>query len=89
MFALESLLPAVQDGQIPSVDQISALLVALEASEAELVQESRDLRNPARYHVPGELEAYLNLKHHLDTTIIGIALPPLRPCPPDIWDLSR
>jgi prepilin-type N-terminal cleavage/methylation domain-containing protein len=29
----------------------------------------RDLKNPAQHHVPGELEAYLELKHSLTETI--------------------
>src|SRR4029077_21108039 len=44
IFRLESLLPAVQDGDIPSVNEISEILQSLQASEDELQQESRDLK---------------------------------------------
>ena len=27
---------------------------------------------PAKYHVPGELEAYLNLKHGLDAVVTDV-----------------
>ena len=74
IFRLESLVPAVQDGTIPAVGEITDILEKLQASEAELRQASGDLRNPARYHVPGELEAYLDLKHSLHAAIIGIEL---------------
>ena len=74
LFRVESLLPAVQAGKIPSVDEISEILAALQASEEELRSESRDLRNPARHHLPGELEAYLELKHSLDRTIVLVHL---------------
>ena len=72
VFRLETLVGAVQNGTIPSVGEVSEILVALQASEVELRQASADLRNPARYHVPGELEAYLRLKHSLDGAITHV-----------------
>ena len=67
---LQSLVLAVQQDQIiPDAKDVSAILEALEIGEEELRQESLALRNPARNHVPGELEAYLDLKHSLDTAI--------------------
>src|SRR3569623_2445174 len=72
--ALNSLLPAVQDGTVPNPDELSAIVVLLQTTEASLQQESHDLQNPARYHVPGELEAYLELKHGLDTVITQVHL---------------
>jgi prepilin-type N-terminal cleavage/methylation domain-containing protein len=60
---------AVQDGQLPDPAQVSRLLQELQSGEAELRQELSDLKNPARYHVPGELEAYLELKHSLTETL--------------------
>jgi len=63
---LNALLPAVQQGQIPDIDEVVDILGTLETSEASLRQALRDLKNPARHHVPGELEAYLELKHSLE-----------------------
>ncbi len=37
----------------------------LATAEAALKQDFAALNNPASAHVPGELEAYLNLKHDL------------------------
>jgi hypothetical protein len=34
----------------------------LRRREFDLTQELADLENPARFHVPGELDAYLDLK---------------------------
>jgi hypothetical protein len=67
---LQGLLPAVQQGQIPDSQDVADILDALEVSEDALTQASRDLRNPARYQVPGELKAYIELKHHLDVAVI-------------------
>ena len=67
--ALQLLVPAVQNGQIPDANHVSQILEELEVSEADLRQESHDLRNPARF---GELEAYLNLKHSLHTAIANV-----------------
>ena len=67
---LESLKSAVQQNQVPPDPiAVAELFEALEATENDLKQESLDLRNPAKYHIPGELEAYLTLKHSLDETI--------------------
>jgi prepilin-type N-terminal cleavage/methylation domain-containing protein len=55
----------VQAGRIPAAAQIVPILDALQTGEAELKQELLDLDNPARFHVEGELEAYLDLKHSL------------------------
>ena len=66
---LNELLPAVQRGQLPDPEQISRLLMIVEMGKAELMQEMSDLKNPARFHVEGEMEAYLDLKHSLADTI--------------------
>ena len=66
---LNDLLPAIQSGQIPDGPEISRLLEGLRSGEAELRQELADLENPARFHVEGELEAYLDLKHSLQETL--------------------
>jgi hypothetical protein len=63
------LVPVVLEGQLPDPEEISQLVHNLQMGEAELAQELADLKNPARYHVPGELEAYLELKHSLTETL--------------------
>jgi len=63
------LLPAIQDGQIPDAEVIAGILHDVQMGESELRQELADLKNPAQFHVPGELEAYLELKHSLTETI--------------------
>jgi len=65
----EGLVRAVQAGQLPDPAQVARLLEELQRGEAELRQELADLRNPAQFHVPGELEAYLELKHSLTDTL--------------------
>lgn len=66
---LNALLPAVQDGEIPDAEEIAGILHDVQIGESQLRQELADLKNPARFHVPGELEAYLDLKHSLTETI--------------------
>ena len=66
---LQGLVRAVQAGQLPDPDEVARLLEHLQMGEAELGQELADLKNPARFHVPGELEAYLDLKHSLTETL--------------------
>ena len=66
---VQGLVRAVQAGQMPDPAEVASLLQNLQSGEAELRQELADLENPARFHVPGELEAYLELKHSLTDTI--------------------
>jgi len=66
---VDELVRNVQAGKIPDAAQVSPVLDALQAQEAELRQELADLDNPARFHVEGELEAYLDLKHSLEDTV--------------------
>jgi len=63
------LVAAVQAGQLPDPDEVARLVQNLQMGQAELQQELSDLRNPAQYHIPGELEAYLELKHSLTETL--------------------
>jgi hypothetical protein len=53
----------------PTADQVAlilnSLLPAVQRGEAELQNELFSLQNPANLHNPGELEAYLELKHSL------------------------
>ena len=66
---LNALLPAIQRGEIPDPEVIAGILHDVEMGESDLRQELADLKNPAQFHVPGELEAYLELKHSLTETI--------------------
>jgi hypothetical protein len=66
----EVLLPAVQDEQTPPDPNVVArILVDVQSGEAALTDKLRRLRNPSSSHVPGELEAYLELKHSLQELI--------------------
>jgi prepilin-type N-terminal cleavage/methylation domain-containing protein len=65
-------LPAVQDGQVPEPEEVARILQALQDSEADLRLALHALKNPASSHVPGALEAYLELKHSLTTSIAEI-----------------
>jgi prepilin-type N-terminal cleavage/methylation domain-containing protein len=70
IYRLQSIGLAFEQEQIiPDTTEVSAILEALEVGEEELRQSARALRNPARNHIPGELEAYLDLKHSLQTAI--------------------
>ncbi|HET7064140.1 MAG TPA: prepilin-type N-terminal cleavage/methylation domain-containing protein [Rudaea sp.] len=66
----EVLLPAVQDDQSPPDPNVVARILGnVQIGEASLTDNLRRLRNPASSHVPGELEAYLELKHSLQELI--------------------
>jgi prepilin-type N-terminal cleavage/methylation domain-containing protein len=66
----DALLPAVQDGQKPpSPNDVARILGEVQDAEAALKFDLLALKNPAQSHVPGELEAYLELKHSLTTLI--------------------
>lgn len=66
----EVLLPAVQDTQTPpDPDVVARILDRVESGEQALRSDMHALRNPASSHVPGELEAYLELKHSLQALI--------------------
>jgi hypothetical protein len=66
---LNLLVPAVRRGEIPDAEEVARLLHNLQMGTEELKQELADLKNPAQFHVEGELEAYLELKHSLTDTI--------------------
>jgi hypothetical protein len=66
---LNDLAAAVKDGQMPDPDEVARLLHNVQMGEQELRQELSELKNPAHHHVPGEMEAYLDLKHSLTETI--------------------
>jgi prepilin-type N-terminal cleavage/methylation domain-containing protein len=55
--------------QPPTPEQLAeitnVILPAVQGGEADLRQEMHALRNPASLHNPGELAAYLELKHSL------------------------
>jgi prepilin-type N-terminal cleavage/methylation domain-containing protein len=54
-----------REKKAPEPEHVAATLHALEATEAALWAEFHALRNPAKKHQPGELEAYLDLKKSL------------------------
>jgi prepilin-type N-terminal cleavage/methylation domain-containing protein len=57
---------SVQENQtLPDPDDVAAALAGLEQGEATLRAALSALQNPAKRHVPGELEAYLDLKQSL------------------------
>ena len=65
-----TLLPAVQDSQTPpDPSLVASILSEVQASEAALKMDLIALKNPAPSHVPGEREAYLELKLSLTTLI--------------------
>ena len=68
MARLRGLVTSVQEGEVPTADDVVDIVDSLEVTETRLRGALDDLRNPARYHVPGELEAYLELKHSLEVT---------------------
>ena len=69
----QQIVTLVQDKHTPPDSaQVMQTLQSLQQSEMELWQEYFDLRNPASNHVPGELQAYLNLKHSLIAVITQV-----------------
>ena len=67
---MERYLPAVQSGELPpSPILVADFLGDIREAKASLTGILIGLRNPARHHVPGELEAYLELKHALQGTV--------------------
>lgn len=66
----QNLLPAVQDsGMPPDPADVQRILDGVRSGEAALRENFHALKNPASSHVPGELEAYLELKLSLSTLI--------------------
>jgi prepilin-type N-terminal cleavage/methylation domain-containing protein len=57
---------------LPEAGEVSAALQGLQAAEANLWLQYHSLRNPAKKHIPGELDAYLDLKQSLITLITEI-----------------
>jgi len=69
------LLPAVQFLQFdPDTTRVSSLYAELLRRKAALEQDLADLQNPARFHVPGEVEAYLDLKISLEELIAKLGV---------------
>ena len=61
---------SVTDDHVPpSRELVAATLQGLQVAEAALRKDLHALKNPASSHVPGELEAYLDLKHSLTTLL--------------------
>jgi prepilin-type N-terminal cleavage/methylation domain-containing protein len=72
LLGVQVIVPAVQNGQIPELALIAMTLRNLQLGEADLQEALHTLKNPASSHVPGALEAYLELKHSLTTSIAEI-----------------
>jgi prepilin-type N-terminal cleavage/methylation domain-containing protein len=69
----EELVTTVQDEQQPpDPATVAAVLQDLATAEAALQQDLAALDNPAPAHVPGELEAYLDLKHDLQDVVAKV-----------------
>ena len=67
---MERYLPAVQSGEVPPDPLLVAdFLVDIQDAKAGLTGILIGMRNPARNHLPGELEAYLELKHAIQETL--------------------
>ena len=67
---MERYLPAVQSGEVPPDPLLVAdFLVDIQDAKAGLAGILIGMRNPARNHLPGELEAYLELKHAIQETL--------------------
>ena len=66
---LDVLVRNAEGGEIPDPEEVARLLHNVQMGEEELKQEMADLKNPAQFHVEGELEAYLDLKQNLTETI--------------------
>jgi prepilin-type N-terminal cleavage/methylation domain-containing protein len=69
---VQQIVSTVQQGGVPDLELVSNTLQALEQGEADLREEYSALRNPAQNHVPGQLDAYLNLKKSLNDLISGL-----------------
>jgi len=59
----------LQSHEPPSVELVQHALAGLQLGQAALREDLHALKNPASSHVPGELEAYLELKHSLTTLL--------------------
>ena len=69
----QAIVAAFGDGSVlPPPEHVAAVLVELQTVEVALRQEENDLENPAQYHVPGELDAYLDLKHDLHSLLPAV-----------------
>ncbi len=66
---LGRLLPAVQHEPGQHIRELRLFTAELHRRNEALEQALKDLKNPARYHVPGELEAYLDLKISIEGTL--------------------
>ena len=62
----------VNDHAVPTSAMVAETVQGLQLGEAALRQDLHALKNPASSHVPGELEAYLELKHSLTTLIASV-----------------
>jgi prepilin-type N-terminal cleavage/methylation domain-containing protein len=67
---VDDIVSMVQDEhKIPDPAVVAAVLQDLQTAEADLQQDLATLKNPASSQIPGELEAYLDLKHDLQAVV--------------------
>ncbi len=67
---VEDIVTMAQDEhKLPDAETLTAVLHDLQTAESRLEQDLAALDNPASRHLPGELEAYLNLKHDLQAVV--------------------
>lgn len=67
---VEDIVSMVQDEQkIPDPATVAAVLQELQTAEADLQRNLAALENPASDQIPGELQAYLDLKHDLQAVV--------------------
>jgi prepilin-type N-terminal cleavage/methylation domain-containing protein len=65
----KAIVSTVVQGDPPPSTLVDETLQELQLGEAALRRDLHALQNPASSHIPGELEAYLELKHSLTTLI--------------------
>ena len=58
--------------ELPNPAHVAATLLTLQTAEAQLTSQLHALRNPAKKSAPGELDAYLDLKHDLVALITHV-----------------
>jgi prepilin-type N-terminal cleavage/methylation domain-containing protein len=69
----QAIVSMVQDEQqVPDPAFVGTVAQELQAVEVALQQDLAALKNPASSHVPGQLEAYLDLKHDLQEVVAKV-----------------
>lgn len=72
---VEDIVSMIRDEEkIPDPAMLAAVLHDLQTAEDELQQDLAALKNPASGQMPGELEAYLDLRHDLQAVVENVHL---------------